>query len=139
LAHWAKFAQFSQLGTDAAKMLAIDMQEAETREIGALPQRTSSEIKHNWGSVARQAREVGRVAITTHRTVELVVMSVDEYSRLMTRLEATRNRERAMLDDLKARFDQRLACLRATDADTKADAFFAARGKTKERPLAGSF
>ena len=120
-------------------MSVADTRSAVARGIEALPQRTSSDIKHHWGAVARQAREVGRLAITTHQTVELVVMSVEEYSSLMTTIQETKNRDQTLLDELTSRFDARLADLQMPDAEAKVDRFFAAGGKSKARPKAGSF
>ncbi len=112
---------------------------ANVINIEALPQRESSQIKRNWGSVAREVRETGRVAVTTHKRIEMVILSTAEYSSLMRRVAEAESRQQAVLDQLKLRFDERLASLQTPDAAGKVNELFAAKGRARVRPKAGTF
>lgn len=107
--------------------------------VEALPQRESSQVKRSWGDVAREVRERGRVAVTTHKRIEMVIMSAGEYSDLMQKVAEVEGRQQVALDQLNARFDARLAKLQAPDAAAKVDDLFAARGRAKTKPKAGTF
>jgi hypothetical protein len=115
------------------------MPAANVIDVEALPKRESSQIKRNWGSVAREVREAGRVAVTTHKRVEMVIMSAGEYTNLMRRVSEAETRQQTVLDQLSARFDERLASLQAPDAAGKVDDLFAAKGRAKVKPKAGTF
>lgn len=106
-------------------------------DIEALPQREATEVKNKWGSVVRQVKAQGRVAITNHKEPELVVMSAEEYGRLMASLaEAAVHRER-ILASLAARFDESLAKLQAPDAHERIDRFFAMSSEVETGVIAG--
>jgi PHD/YefM family antitoxin component YafN of YafNO toxin-antitoxin module len=115
------------------------MPAANVIDVEALPQRESSQIKRNWGSVAREVRETGRVAVTTHKRIEMVILSAGEYSSLMRRVAEAETRQQAVLDQLSARFDERLASLQAPDAAGKVNDLFTAKGRAGVRPKAGTF
>ena len=108
-------------------------------DVEALPQRESSQIKRNWGAVAREVREMGRIAVTTHKRIEMVIMSAGEYSDLMRKVTEVESRQQGVLDQLEARFDERLARLQAPDAAEKVNNLFAAKGRAKTKPKAGMF
>ena len=115
------------------------MSVASVVSVEALPQRESSQIKRCWGDVAREVREEGRVAITTHKRVEMVILSAGEYSDLMQKVAEVETRQQIALEQLNARFDERLAKLQAPGAAAKVDDLFAARGRAKTKPKAGTF
>jgi prevent-host-death family protein len=106
-------------------------------DIAALPHRDATEVKNKWGSVVRQVKALGRVAITNRKEPELVVMSAEEYGRLMTRLEeAMAYRERA-LQSLSARFDESLAQLQDPDAHKRLDTLFETPSDAETGVIAG--
>jgi len=104
-----------------------------------LPQRQSSQIKQRWGDIASEVKKVGRIAVTTNKRIEMVIMSLGEYSDLMQKVSEAESRQKAALDQLETRFHERLAQLRAPDAASKADAVFAAKGRAGTKPKAGVF
>lgn len=107
-------------------------------KLSELPRQKASDVKNSWREVVREVRESGTVAITSHSSVEVVVLDPKLYDQLVANAEAHKARERAVLDQLSAQFKDRLAALQAPDAARKADAVFAGRGKLTSRPKAGS-
>jgi len=103
-----------------------------------LPRQNASQVKNKWGDVVRQVQESGSVAVTSHSTVEMVLLTAATYRRLVEEVAAFNAREQAALDELAERFQARLALLQQPDAGDKVDAVFAARGKLARRPRAGA-
>jgi len=103
-----------------------------------LPRQNASQVKNKWGDLVRQVRQSGSVAITNHAAVEMVLLDAATYQRLSEDLLAFGAREEALLAELAARFDSRLAVLEQADAASKVDSLFAARGKLRRRPRAGA-
>jgi prevent-host-death family protein len=106
-------------------------------DIGALPHREATEVKNKWGSVVRQVKAQGRIAITNRKQPELVIMSAEDYGRLMTQLEEAAVHRDKVLASLAARFDEDLARLQAPDAGKRVDALFGAKGRTEAPVVAG--
>lgn len=106
-------------------------------DIGLLPQREATEVKNKWGSVVRQVKELGRVAITNRKEPELVVMSAEEYGRLMAQVEEAATHREKVLASLAARFDESLAKLQEPGTRERIDALFDAKGRTKVPVIAG--
>ena len=103
-----------------------------------LPRQTASNVKNKWREVVRQVRETGSVAITTHSAVDMVLIDAATYEQLTAHAAALKAREQAMLDQLAADFDQRLASLQRPDAGDKAAAVFASKGELARKPRAGT-
>jgi prevent-host-death family protein len=110
-----------------------------------LPRQNASQVKNKWGEVVRQVREAGSVAITSHATVEMVLLDAAAYRDLAARVESLNARlqahEQAALYDLSGRFEARLAALQTPSAGGKARSLFETKGKlpkTARRPKAGS-
>lgn len=102
-----------------------------------LPRQTASDVKNKWREVVREVRESGSVAITNHSSVEMVLVNAEAYRQLAASAAALQEREAAVLDQLSAQFDQRLASLQAPDAADKAAAVFRRKGRLSTRPKAG--
>lgn len=102
-----------------------------------LPRQTASDVKNKWREVVREVRETGSVAITNHSSVEVVLVNAEAYRQLAASAAALRERESAVLDQLSAQFNQRLASLQAPDAADKAAAVFRRKGRLSTRPKAG--
>jgi prevent-host-death family protein len=102
-----------------------------------LPRQTASDVKNKWREVVREVRESGSVAITNHSSVEMVLVNAEAYRQLAASAAALQEREAAVLDQLSAQFDQRLASLQAPDAVDKAAAVFRRKGRLSTRPKAG--
>ena len=103
-----------------------------------LPRQTASDVKNKWREVVREVRESGSVAITNHSSVEVVLVNAEAYRELAASAAALKEREAAVLDQLSAQFNERLASLQAPDAARKAAAVFKRKGKLSTRPKAGT-
>jgi len=108
-------------------------------DIAALPQREATEVKNKWGSVVRQVKAQGLVAITNRKEPQplLVVLSAEEYGRLMAQIDEAAAYREKVLASLTARFDESLAKLQAPDARERIEALFAAKGRTETPVIAG--
>lgn len=103
-----------------------------------LPRHTASNVKNRWRDVVREVHEAGSVAITNHSAVEMVLVDAATYEQLAASAIALKAREKSVLDQLTAQFNQRLASLQAPDAANKVAAVFARKGKLVKRPKAGA-
>ena len=74
-----------------------------------LPARSATEVQDKWGSVVREVRSKGRVAITSRGHADMVIMSREEYDRLMQALSAPGGSAAESVADLTRRFDERVA------------------------------
>lgn len=107
-------------------------------DLASLPRQPASHVKNKWGEVARQVREQGSVAITNHSAVEMVLVDAATYRQLITDMLALKAREQSVLEDLKGRFNARLAVLQAADAQQRVAGLFDTKGKGATRPKAGA-
>jgi prevent-host-death family protein len=110
---------------------------AEMPPLEELPRQTASAVKNKWRDVVREVRESGSVAITNHSAVEVVLVNAEAYRQLAANAAALKEREAAVLDQLSAQFDARLAGLRAPDAAARAAGVFRRKGRLAARPQAG--
>jgi prevent-host-death family protein len=77
----------------------------------------ASDVKKlGWRGVMRTVGREGRVVVTNHNQPEAVILSIEDYDEILRALEDAGDRDEAVLDDLRQRFDQRLASLQAADA-----------------------
>ena len=65
-------------------------------------------------------------------------MNAEAHRELAARAAARKKREVAVLDQLSAQLNQRLASLQASDAGKKAAAVFQRKGRLSKRPKAGA-
>jgi prevent-host-death family protein len=85
-----------------------------------LPRTPASDVKKlGWRGVMRTVDREGRVLVTNHNRPEAVILSIEDYDGILRALEAAGDRDEAALDDLRRRFDQRLASLQEADAGTR--------------------
>lgn len=103
-----------------------------------LPRQNASQVKNRWGEVVRLVRQSGSVAVTNHSAVEMVLVDASTYRQLTEDIQALKDRERTVLDELAQRFDARLAVLQQPDAARNVTALFDTRGKLGRRPKAGA-
>ncbi|MDB5957716.1 MAG: Prevent-host-death protein [Ramlibacter sp.] len=111
---------------------------AEFPKLEDLPRQTASDVKNKWRDVVREVHESGSVAITNHSSVEVVLVNAQAYRQLAASAAALKEREAALLEQLSAQFQQRLASLQAPDAANKAAAVFQRKGRLSTRPKAGA-
>lgn len=103
-----------------------------------LPRQSASQVKNRWRDVVREVRQAGSVAITNHSQVELVLVDAATYEQLAASAAALKARESSVLEQLSARFDERLAALQQPGASDKVDAVFKRKGRLGKRPKAGA-
>jgi prevent-host-death family protein len=106
--------------------------------IESLPRQNASQVKNKWADVVRLVRQSGSVAVTNHSTVEMVLLDVNTYQRLIEEIQILKAREQSALDDLTTRFKARLDVLQQPGAAQKVQALFDAKGKLAKRPKAGA-
>lgn len=111
---------------------------AELPQLEDLPRQTATDVKNKWREVVREVREAGSVAITNHSSVEVVLVNAEAYRQLAASAAALKEREAAVLEQLSAQFNHRLASLQAPDAGDKAAAVFKRKGRLSTRPKAGT-
>jgi len=82
-----------------------------------LPTAPASSVKKNgWRGVMRALSANGRLLVTNHSQPEAVILSAAEYTKLVGVVEAARQAAPDPLEDLRRRFDERLAVLDDADA-----------------------
>jgi prevent-host-death family protein len=113
--------------------MAIDLQ-----KLNELPRHTATQVKNKWGEVVRQVNRSGVAAVTSHSSVEMVLMPAAGYEQLFNELAALRAQRQSSLDELTQRFNARLTLLQQPDAAARVEALFKARGRLARRPRAGA-
>ncbi|MBS0598992.1 MAG: type II toxin-antitoxin system Phd/YefM family antitoxin [Burkholderiaceae bacterium] len=99
---------------------------ASPSAVQALPRTPASDVKKlGWRGVMRAVGREGRVLVTNHDQPEAVILSPDEYQRLVQAAESAQARQQDALQALRQRFDERLAALAADDAGARLLAAFA--------------
>lgn len=101
--------------------------------------RTSTQVARGWKHIVNDVRVAGKVAISSHDTIEAIVLSPEEYRAMQDGLDQARGSKSNALDELTRRFDQNLSSLQSPDAATKVKSLFASAGLGKRvaRPKAG--
>lgn len=94
-----------------------------------LPRTSASDVKKlGWRGVMDAVRREGKVVVTNHDRPEAVILPAEEYDRLLGLLRAAGEKDRAMLDALRRKYDERLACLQEPGAGDRLASIF-------DRPL----
>lgn len=85
--------------------------------LAALPHMPASDVKkRGWRGVMRALAASGPVVVTNHSEPEAVIVSAQDYARLLAVVEASASKTEAGLELLRRRFDERLAALQQPDA-----------------------
>jgi len=93
--------------------------------VQSLPRTPASDVKKlGWRGVMRTVGREGRVLVTNHDQPEAVILSTDEYQRLVQAAAANQGRQDDALATLRRQFDERLAALAAPAADAALRAAF---------------
>jgi len=91
--------------------------------------------KRGWRGVMRAVSADGPVVVTNHSEPEAVILAARDYARLLAVVGTVEEKTKTGLDDLRRRFDERLAGLRQPDAGDRLRAVGksapALRGKVK--------
>lgn len=106
--------------------------------IQALRQLTASEVKNQWKQVKRSVQDLGPVVVTNHNDPEVVILSVQDYARIMARLAEADDDQKAKLEALRRRFDERLASLQAPDAGDRLRSIMASPARVDGQLKAGT-
>lgn len=107
---------------------------AEALAIENMPRWTATHARNAWRQLMLKVQSAGGVAITNHDKIEIVVLSADDYNRLIASMDADKQ---AMLDRLTARFDASLVSLNEPGVAHKAKRLLAAKGRIRHAPKAG--
>lgn len=82
-----------------------------------LPTATASTIKREgWKGIMRSLSDEGSLVVTNHNRPEAVILSTQEYDRLIKAARSAINATNDPLQALRDRFDARLTTLNASDA-----------------------
>ncbi|MBL8446309.1 MAG: type II toxin-antitoxin system prevent-host-death family antitoxin [Zoogloeaceae bacterium] len=85
-----------------------------------LPRTPASDVKRlGWRGVMKAVASVGKVVVTHHNEPEAVILSTAEYAAIARALEAVAAQNESALDELRRRFDERLAVLAEADASDR--------------------
>ena len=106
--------------------------------VQSLPRTPASDVKKlGWRGVMRTVGREGRVLVTNHDQPEAVILSTDEYQRLVQAAESAQARQQDALQALRQRFDERLATLAADDAGARLRAAFSQPATLDGQVVAG--
>ena len=75
--------------------------------------------KRGWRGVMRTLASQGPVLVTNHAEPQAVIMTAQEYARLLAIVRETESKAESELETLRRRFDERLAALHGPDADDR--------------------
>ena len=104
-----------------------------------LPRTPASDVKKlGWRGVMKSVSRAGRVVVTNHNQPEAVILSIAEYCTLMQALQAADAQNESALDQLRHRFDERLASLQAPDAGERLRAMMRGPARLEGRVKAGA-
>jgi prevent-host-death family protein len=110
----------------------------ELQLLESLPRHSASQVKNKWGDVVRQVNRSGAAAVTSHSSVEMVLMPAAEYEQIFNELASLRAKRQSSLEELTQRFNARLALLQQPEATTRVEALFDSQGRLEKRPKAGT-
>jgi prevent-host-death family protein len=112
---------------------------SKANPLEALQQLPATEVKkRGWRGVMKAVSPRGKVAITNHNEPEAVILSAEEYLRIMAIVEQAESASNDALEALRQRFDERLAGLQAPDAGDRLRAAMAAPSKNDAKLKAGT-
>jgi PHD/YefM family antitoxin component YafN of YafNO toxin-antitoxin module len=94
--------------------------------------------KGGWRGVMRALKAERRVVVTNHDEPEAVILSTDDYSRLVEAVNQAEARSQSDLETLRQRFDDRLAVLETPDAGNRLRAVIRTPAKLRGRVKAGT-
>lgn len=107
--------------------------------IADLPRTPASDVKKlGWRGVMKSIGQLGKVVVTNHNQPEAVILSTAEYDLILHALQAAAAKDGDALDQLRKRFDQRLASLQADDAGERLRALMREPTRLEGKARAGS-
>lgn len=110
-----------------------------TATLADLPKIPASDVKkRGWRGVMRTLAASGPVVVTNHSEPEAVIVSAQEYARLLAAVAANASKTAAGLESLRRRFDERLAVLQRPDAGDRLRAISRSPAKLRGKVKAGT-
>lgn len=104
-----------------------------------LPRTPASDVKKlGWRGVMKSIGRTGKVVVTNHSQPEAVILSVEEYGSLVQALQQADARNESALDELRDRFDERLASLQSADAGNRLRTLMRIPAKLRGKVKAGA-
>lgn len=104
-----------------------------------LPRTPASDVKKlGWRGVMKSVGRTGRIVVTNHNQPEAVILSIEEYGTLMQALQVADAQNESALDQLRHRFDERLASLQGPDAGERLRAMMHGPARLKGEVKAGT-
>ena len=104
-----------------------------------LPRIPASDVKkRGWRGVMRALMSKGPVVVTNHSEPEAVILSAEDYARMLAIVKETESKEETALDALRHRFDERLAVLRQPDAGDRLRAISGSPARLRGKVKAGA-
>ena len=103
-----------------------------------LPRVPASDVKRRgWRGVMQSVRAEGALLVTNHDQPEAVILSADVYATLLERAAQAESRVESDLTQLRQRFDERLAALRAPDAGERLRSVMKSTARLRGKVKAG--
>ncbi|MBZ0087773.1 MAG: type II toxin-antitoxin system Phd/YefM family antitoxin [Thermomonas sp.] len=91
----------------------------------ALPQTPASDVKKlGWRGVMKLVAKNGKVLVTNHKQPEAVILPVEEYNRILQLLIDAGEKDRAVVEQLRRKYDERLQWLDEPGAGDMLDSLF---------------
>ena len=107
--------------------------------LAELPNIPASDVKkRGWRGVMRALAAKGPVVVTNHSEPEAVIVSAQDYVRLLSLVAANAEKTEAGLETLRRRFDERLAALQRPDTGDQLRAVAASATKLRGKVKAGA-
>ena len=111
----------------------------EMDPIGSLARVPASDVKKlGWRGVMRTLAPKGKVVVTNHDTPEAVVLSMQEYERIVQVMNQVESKADAELEALRRRFDERLATLQGANSGQRLRSVMGSRAQLHGKVKAGS-
>ena len=102
-----------------------------------LPSRSSTDVQDRWGTVVREVRAMGRIAVTSRGHADMVILSREEYDRVMQALSGPGATSDDPVADLTRRFDERIARMNDGTMADRIRKLRAMTGQVSNPPIAG--
>ena len=95
------------------------------KSLDTLPRTPASDVKKlGWRGVMKAVARDGQVLVTNHDTPEAVILPIEEYNRILQLLVDAGEKDRAVVEHLRRKYDERLQWLDSPDAGDTLDRLF---------------
>lgn len=104
-----------------------------------LPRTPASDVKKlGWRGVMKAIGRMGKVVVTNHNEPEAVIIPAEEYDAMIRALHEAEAKNDSALDELRHRFDERLASLQDADAGDRLRALMHGPARLRGKVKAGA-